>query len=74
MTAHVLQIIAETLGELPEKILPGARLTEDLGCDSLDILEVVITLEAELEIEIEDATLDTFVTVQDVLTAVEAAQ
>lgn len=70
MQERIMQIIAETLGELPEKIIPSARLEEDLGCDSLDVLETIITLECEFEVEIPDEQWASLRTVQDVIDAI----
>lgn len=38
----------------PEKLTDDANLVEDLGCDSLDVVEIVMTLENELTIDIND--------------------
>lgn len=71
LQARVCQVLAETLGELPEKVIPSARLHEDLGCDSLDVLESIITLEGEFEVDIPDDEWEDLKTVQDVIHAVE---
>lgn len=67
---RALQVIAESLGELPEKVIPTAELARDLGMDSLDILETVMVLESEIEADVSDETLGGLVTVQDLLNAV----
>ena len=51
---RVKKVIAETLNVDPEKITLESSLTDDLGADSLDAVEVVINLEDEFEIEIPD--------------------
>ena len=71
---RALNIIAECLGELPEKVIPSARLVHDLGMDSMDTLEVVMVLESEFDVEIDDRRMEDMATVQDLLTAAGVAQ
>ncbi|MEY3329263.1 MAG: hypothetical protein RLZZ115_2146 [Cyanobacteriota bacterium] len=49
------------------KIVPSASFTEDLGADSLDIVELVMALEEEFEIEIPDEAAEKILTVQEVV-------
>ncbi|GBF80988.1 acyl carrier protein [Aphanothece sacrum] len=49
------------------KIVPEASFTEDLGADSLDIVEFVMALEEEFEIEIPDEDAEKITTVQEVV-------
>lgn len=61
------EAIERYLFDLEKKILPDSRLTEDLGLDSLDLIELAIHLEEKFKIdEIPDEELDNFNTVQDV--------
>ena len=50
----VKQLIASQLGVSEEKITPDARLIEDLGADSLDTVEMLMTLEDEFGVSIPD--------------------
>ncbi len=51
---RVAEIIVEQLGVSPEEISPEASFMDDLGADSLDIVELVMAMEEEFDIEIPD--------------------
>ena len=51
---RVAAIIVEQLGVSPEEISPEASFIEDLGADSLDIVELVMAMEEAFDIEIPD--------------------
>jgi len=58
--------------EVPmEKIVPDAKLFEDLNLDSIDALDMVGMLESELDIEIDESGLSRIRTVKDVINFVE---
>jgi len=63
----VQEIVGEQLGIDPSKVLPTANFTKDLGADSLDVLELVMSVEETFEIEIEDIVAAEITIVQDVL-------
>jgi len=63
--SKVKEIIAEQLGINEEDITLDSSLSDDLGADSLDIVEVVMALEEEFETEISDAEVDKMDTVKD---------
>lgn len=65
--ARVKEIICEQLGVSEEEVIPGASFIEDLGADSLDLVELVMALEEEYEVEISDEDAEKIRTVQDVL-------
>ena len=50
----VKEIIVEQLGVNPEQVTPTASFIEDLGADSLDIVELVMAFEEEFGVEIPD--------------------
>ena len=50
----------------PEKVKPEASFIDDLGADSLDIVELVMAMEEEFDIEIPDEDAEKLKTVQDV--------
>ena len=66
----VKNIIADQLGVGEEEIKPAASFIEDLGADSLDIVELVMAMEEEFEVEIPDEEAENIKTVQDAVTYV----
>lgn len=60
-------IIVDQLGVENEQVVPGANFIDDLGADSLDIVELVMAIEEEFNIQIEDADAENIVTVKDVI-------
>ncbi len=58
-------IIAEQLGVSEEEIKITPSFIEDLGADSLDIVELVMAMEEEFEVEIPDEEAENIKTVQD---------
>ncbi len=63
----VKQIIAEELGVELEDIKIGTHLTDDLGADSLDAVELIMSIEEEFEVEIPDEELQNIQTVADIV-------
>lgn len=62
---RVKQIIMEQLGVSEEEVRPEASFVDDLGADSLDLVELVMALEEEFGQEIPDEDAEKIVTVQD---------
>ncbi len=65
-------IIAETLGVDESEVTPEANLIDDLGADSLAIVELHMEIEEKAGIKIPDEAITDLHTVQDVLNAIEA--
>ena len=63
----VKEIIVEQLGVAENAVTQEASFIDDLGADSLDIVELIMALEEEFDIEIPDADAEKVVTVGDVL-------
>lgn len=61
------EIIADKLGVNEDEITMEATFIDDLGADSLDIVELIMALEEELEMEIPDEDAEKFRTVGDVV-------
>ncbi len=62
---RVKDLIAESLGVNLTEVVPGASFIDDLGADSLDIVELVMAIEKEFAIEIPDEDAEKITTVQD---------
>ncbi|MGB8930639.1 MAG: acyl carrier protein [Anaeromyxobacteraceae bacterium] len=70
--AKVKTIIAEQLGVAEGEIKITSSFIEDLGADSLDIVELVMAMEEEFEVEIPDDEAEKIKTVQDAVTFISA--
>ena len=64
-------IIVEQLGVKVEEISPEAHFADDLGADSLDIVEMIMAVEEEFTIQVSDDEAETLQTVQDVAKFIE---
>ena len=62
----VKDIIVDQLGVDPEKVKAEASFIDDLGADSLDIVELVMAMEEEFDLEIPDEDAEKLKTVNDV--------
>ena len=60
---RVREIIVEQLGVSAEEAVPQASFIEDLGADSLDIVELVMAMEEEFDVEIPDEDAEKIQTV-----------
>jgi acyl carrier protein len=68
----VKQIIVEQLGVDESEVTPTAHFVDDLGADSLDIVELVMAFEEAFEIEIPDDDAEKIATVKDAVDYIQA--
>ncbi len=71
---RIKNIIVEQLGVGLDEVTPEASFIEDLGADSLDIVELIMALEEEYDMEIPDEDAEKIQTVNDVTTYVQGRQ
>jgi acyl carrier protein len=68
---EVVEVIAEQLNKNKDEIKLESRFTEDLGADSLDVVELVMALEERFSIEIPDEETEKIQTVKDAVDFIE---
>nr|YP_010537056.1 acyl carrier protein [Lithodesmioides polymorpha]YP_010537124.1 acyl carrier protein [Lithodesmioides polymorpha]UYC30843.1 acyl carrier protein [Lithodesmioides polymorpha]UYC30911.1 acyl carrier protein [Lithodesmioides polymorpha] len=64
-------IISDQLSVSSEEVKLESKFIDDLGADSLDVVELVMALEDEFEIEIDDETAGEMTSVQDAMDYIE---
>ena len=69
----VKKIIVEQLGVDESEVTPEASITDDLGADSLDQVELVMAFETEFNIDIPDEEAEKIKTVGDAVTRIDEA-
>lgn len=74
MLEKIQELIAEGLGIDKELVVETASFKDDLQADSLDLFEMVMSLEEEFGVEIPSDDLNQIVTVGDVIKYIEAKQ
>jgi acyl carrier protein len=62
---QMIDIIVEQLSVEKEKVVPNASFVDDLGADSLDLVELIMAMEEGFDIEIPDEDAEGITTVQD---------
>jgi acyl carrier protein len=68
----VRKIIAEKLSVDLEEVVPEASFVDDLGADSLDLVELIMSMEEEFDTDISDEDAEKIITVQDAINYVQA--
>ncbi len=68
---RVIEIIVEQLGVSEEEVTPEASFIDDLGADSLDLVELIMAMEEEFGLEISDEDAEKILTVQDVINYIQ---
>ena len=64
---EMVNIIVEQLNVEKEKVVPNASFVDDLGADSLDLVELIMAMEEGFDIEIPDEEAEKIATVQDAI-------
>lgn len=72
MLEKIQELVAEGLNIDAEKVVPTAAFKADLGADSLDLFELVMSFEDEFGVEIPTEELEKMGTVQDVMDYIAA--
>lgn len=70
--SRIKKVIMEKLDVSEEILKPDASFIDDLGADSIDIVEFIMDLETEFDIEIPDEEAEKLTTVQDVIDYLES--
>ncbi len=68
----VVDIVADKLGVEKSEVTPEAVFVDDLGADSLDLVELIMAMEEEFGFEIADEEAEKMRTVQDVINFIKA--
>lgn len=69
---RVKGIVVEQLGVEADQVTPQSKFVEDLGADSLDVVELVMALEEEFDLEIPDEDAEKIVTVGEAAKYIES--
>ena len=70
---RVIQIVCDNLGVSKEQVTRTTSFTEDIGADSLDIVELVMELEEEFDIQIPDDQAEKIKTVGEAVDYIDQA-
>ena len=74
MLNKVIEILAEKPDKDASEITAESSIKEDLGADSLDMVEIVMEIEEEFDVEVEDSDTASIITVQDIVDYVTKKQ
>lgn len=69
---EIKEILAEQLDINADDIQMESSLADDLGADSLDAIDIVMTIEDQYSIEVPDETIEDMKTVEDIVSFIEA--
>jgi acyl carrier protein len=64
---QVKEVVVEQLNVNPDEVKEESKFVEDLGADSLDVVELVMALEEKFDIEIPDSDAEKIITVGDAI-------
>ena len=66
LAERIRTIVSEQFGVNMAEVTPDSNILDDLGADSLDVVELVMTLEDEFDIEVSDEAAESIRTIADV--------
>ena len=69
---RVKKVIAEKLSVDLEEVVPEASFVDDLGADSLDLVELIMSMEEEFDTDISDEDAEQITTVKDAIDYINA--
>jgi len=72
--SKMIDIIVEQLSVDRDKVVVGASFVDDLGADSLDLVELIMAMEEEFDVEIPDEEAEKIASVQDAIDFVNKLQ
>jgi acyl carrier protein len=72
LSDRIQSIVADQLGVEPADVTKDARILDDLGADSLDVVELVMALEEAFDIEVPDDVVEEMLTIGDIQRFVES--
>ena len=70
----VKEIIVDELGVEASEVTLAASISDDLGADSLDAVELIMAIEDEFEIKVSDEAAQAFKTVEQIVTFIESVK
>ncbi len=70
----VKEVVVEQLNVSPDEVKEDSKFADDLGADSLDVVELVMSLEEKFDIEIPDEEAEKIATVADAIAYIEKAK
>ena len=70
--SKVVEIIVDKLGVKESEVVPEASFTNHLGADSLDAIDIVMTIEDQYAIEVPDENIENMKTVEDIVSFIES--
>jgi acyl carrier protein len=71
---EVKEVVVEQLNVSPDEVKEDSKFADDLGADSLDVVELVMSLEEKFDIEIPDEEAENIATVSDAIKFIENAK
>jgi len=71
---EVKEVVVEQLNVSPDEVKEDSKFADDLGADSLDVVELVMSLEEKFDIEIPDEEAENIATVSDAIAFIEKAK